>query len=136
MVAFCQEQPLGLSAFIALVEENSLALEAARTERSLAAVQERIARSQLYPTIVGQLGYARNLLDMEQPVPAYADANNPLTAGIYPIGYENADVNSDNEFTLGLSLQQKLFDMAVFRALEASDEYTTMTETAFQATQK
>ncbi len=131
-----QANPMDLSTFIGRVEANSLELEQARTDRSLAEVQEQFARSQLYPTIAGQVGYARNLLDVEQPVAAYADSNSPIGTGLYPIRYTEMDVNADNDLTVGLSLQQKLFDMSVFRGLEASRQYTTLTSSTFEATRQ
>lgn len=128
---------LSLDQFLLLVEENSLQLENARTDRSLAEVQERLARSQVYPTVAGQVGYTRNLTDIEQSVPVYADGNGSTAAfGIYPLQYQEIDVNADNDLSLGLSVTQKVFDMSVFRALEASSQYTTLTGTAFDATRQ
>jgi outer membrane protein TolC len=121
-------QGLDLATFIDLVESNSLDLENARTDRSLAEVQEQLARTQLYPNIGGEIGYTRNLLDIEQEVPI--GASTTAVQGIYPIQTQEMDVNADNEFTMGFSLQQNLFDMSVFRALEASEQFTSLTGTA------
>lgn len=132
-----QGRSIDLDEFLSLVEENSLQLENARTDRSLAEVQERLIRSQVYPMVAGQVGYTRNLTDIEQPGPAYADGNASSSAsGIYPIEYQEIDVNSDNDLSIGFSVDQKVFDMSVFRALEASQQYTSLTGTAFDATRQ
>lgn len=126
-----QERDIDLPAFLELVEANSLDLENARTDRSLAEVQEQLARTQLYPNIAGQVGYNRNLLDIEQQVPIGA-VDTGDGSGFYPLQTQEIDVNSDNEFSMGFSLQQNLFDMTVFRALEASAQFTNLTGTAFE----
>ncbi len=136
LLLFAQERSVTLEEFISLVETNSLELESARTDRSLAAVQERLTRSQLYPNVGGQIGYTRNLLDIEQAVPVAANGNVQIQPGIYPLVYQDVDVNTDNQLSLGFSLSQKLFDMSVFRGLEASEQYTTLTDTAFEATRQ
>ncbi|MFW5826886.1 MAG: TolC family protein, partial [Alkalispirochaeta sp.] len=43
------------------------------------------------------------------------------------------DVNRDNEFSLGFSVQQKIFDMTVFRALEASRRFIDFTGSTYEA---
>ena len=128
--AIVSAQSLDLATFIDLVESNSLDLENARTDRSLAEVQEQLARTQLYPNIGGEIGYNRNLLDVEQELPI--GASTTAVQGIYPLQTQEMDVNSDNEFTMGFSLQQNLFNMSVFRALEASEQFTNLTGTAYE----
>lgn len=128
-----QTQEVDLEAFIRMVEENSQDLEIARTDRSLAEVQQDLVRSQIYPMIGGQVGYQRNFLDVEQLAATYADGDSPYaSSGMYPVEYEYVDVNDDNEFFFGVSLQQTLFDMSVFRALEASAQYTVLTEAIYE----
>jgi outer membrane protein len=135
--ATAQEHRLDIDGFLSLVETNSLQLENARTDRALAEVQEQLVRTQIYPVVGGQLGYSRNFTDIEQQVPAYADGNADSAAlGVYPIRYQELDINRDNDFTLGVSVQQKLFDMTVFRALDASRQFTTLTGTAYEATRQ
>jgi outer membrane protein TolC len=113
------------------VEANSLDLAGARTDRALAEVQERLARSQLYPTIAGQAAYNRNLLELEQEVPIGASTQD--AGGFYPLVTQPVDAIADNDFSLGFSLEQRLFDMSVFRALEASSQFTSLTGTAYEA---
>jgi outer membrane protein len=133
-----QEAPtprsLDLVGFLDLVERNSLQLENARTDRSLAATQEDLVRSQIYPFVAGQAGYDRNFLDIEQAVPVAADGSG--NGPIYPLVTREIDVNRDNEFSLGLSVQQKIFDMSVFRALEASRQFTDLTGTVYEASRQ
>jgi outer membrane protein len=143
-----QEAPtprsLDLVGFLDLVERNSLQLENARTDRSLAATQEDLVRSQIYPFVAGQAGYDRNFLDIEQAVPVAANAAQEVPGSVlgfnggsyYPLATREIDVNRDNEFSLGLSVQQKIFDMSVFRALEASRQFTDLTGTVYEASRQ
>jgi outer membrane protein len=121
---------LDLESFIKMVEENSLQLEIAEGERKIAESQERLAKTQLYPVIAGQLDYTRNFIDILQPMPVAAV---PPT---YELMYQDVDMNSDNELMLGLSLQQKLFDMNVFRGLDASSQYTELTAATYDMTRQ
>lgn len=127
---------IALEEYLSLVEANSLRLRNARTDRSLAEAQERLVRSQVYPTIAGQAGYTRNFLDIEQEVPAFIDTGaDPVIpeTEIYRIQTQSIDVNQDNDFSFGLSLQQKLFDLNVFRALEASGQFIDLTSSTYEA---
>jgi outer membrane protein TolC len=127
-------EALDLARFLDFVERNSLQLENARTDRSLAETQEDLVRSQIYPFIAGQAGYTRNFLDIEQAVPVAADGSGDGVT--YPLVTQEIDVNRDNEFSLGLSVQQKIFDMSVFRALEASRQFTDLTGTVYEASRQ
>ncbi len=124
---------IALEEYLSLVEANSLRLRNARTDRSLAEAQERLVRSQVYPTIAGQAGYTRNFLDIEQEVPIGTSNQEIPGTNIYPIQTQTIDVNQDNEFSFGLSLQQKLFDLNVFRALEASGQFIDLTSSTYEA---
>jgi outer membrane protein TolC len=66
------------------------------------------------------------------PVYAVATPESPTT-GIYPIETQDIDINANNDITAGISLRQKLFDMNVFRGLEASSQYTDLTATTYDA---
>jgi outer membrane protein TolC len=137
-------EALDLARFLDLVEHNSLQLENARTDRSLAETQEDLVRSQIYPFIAGQAGYTRNFLDIEQAVPVAANAAQAVPGSVlgfdggsyYLLTTREIDVNRDNEFSLGLSVQQKIFDMSVFRALEASRQFTDLTGTVYEASRQ
>jgi len=133
------QDSIDLERFLELVEQNSLQLQNSRTDRELADVQERLVRSQVYPTVVGQLEYTRNVLDIEQEVPAYVDTDgDPLIpgTGLYQVQTEPFDINADNDYTVGFSVQQRVFDLAVFRALEASRRYTDLTGRIYEASRQ
>ncbi len=121
---------LDLAGFISKVEENSLQLQIAEGDRKIAQSQERLARTQLYPVIAGQVDYTRNFIDIYQPMPVAA------VPPSYELLYQDVDMNSDNELMLGLSLQQKLFDMNVFRGLDASSQYTELTAATYDMTRQ
>jgi outer membrane protein len=124
-----QERDLQLEDFLGLVEQNSLELVRARTDTRIAGRDEFIARSATLPMVSAQAGYTRNLMDLTTEVPVYA-VDTP--AGIYPLEYEEIDINPDNEISLGLNVQQLLFDMRVFRALEASKEFSNLTSVRYE----
>ncbi|WP_319559283.1 TolC family protein [Marispirochaeta sp.] len=116
-----QEQAIDLAGFLSLVEENSLDLTAAETDRLLAGAQERLAKSAIYPMIGGQAGYTRNFIEITQDM-------GPILGEI--------PMNTDNEFSFGVSVEQAIFDMKAFRGLEASREYLTLTGSAYEATRQ
>ncbi|MCG8477590.1 MAG: TolC family protein, partial [Spirochaetales bacterium] len=134
-----QETSLDLEEFLALVEAESLRLEQFRTDRDLAAVQEDLARSQIFPFVGGEVGYTRNVLDIEQDFAVAADSNQEIGgtgSGVFPLIAEPIDVNSDNDYSFGVSIQQRLFDATVFRAIEASEQFTTLTGTVYEASRQ
>ena len=114
-----REQNIDLAEFLSLVEENSLDLTAAETDRLLAEAQERLAKSAIYPMIGGQAGYTRNFIEITQEI----------------MGME-IPMNTDNEFSIGVSVQQAIFDMKAFRGVEASREYLKLTGSAYEATRQ
>jgi outer membrane protein len=114
-----QELLIDLSGFLSQVEQNSLDLVAAETDRRLAGTQERLARSAIRPTIGGQAGYTRNFLEITQD-----------------FGGIEVPMNSKNELSFGASLQQAVFDVKAFRGLEASRQYLDLTGSAYEATRQ
>lgn len=125
------EQRIDVARFLELVEANSLQLANARIERGLADAQEDLVRSQVYPFVAGRVGYARNFLDIEQDFPIGADTSGG--GDFAPLVTQPIDVNSDNDLTLGFTVEQLLFDAGVFRALEASRQFSELTGTIYQA---
>ncbi len=125
-----QEQSFTLSHFLELVEQNSLDLERARTERRQAQTEETIARSATRPALSARAGYTRNLMQVEQSVPIGADTSGG--PDFAPLVTEEVTVSSDNEYSVGVELQQLIFDLRAFRALEASRRFSAMTATTFE----
>lgn len=120
-----------LADYLLKVEANSKDLYLARTDQDLAEVQEKLAKSQALPIVAGNAGYTRNFIDVEQPMAAYADPG-----ASYEVQYVDVDVNSDNDFQFGVGLTQKVFDAAVFQAIQASKKYRGMTGTVYEATRQ
>lgn len=121
---FAESLTLDLEGFVARVEGNSLDLEKARIDRDIAGTQERLAKSAIYPFIGGEVGYVRNLKEITQ------------TTEIPGMGSFETKLNTKNEFSLGLSVQQALFDMKAFRGVEASMGFLRLTDTAYEATRQ
>jgi len=121
---------LSLSEYMQLVEENSKDLYQANLDTKLAEAQEKLTRSAALPIIGGSLGYTRNLTEITMPAPVAA---NPATGELI---YMDVPYNSKNEFSASVGVQQILFDMTVFRALEASRKYRTMTGTIYEASRQ
>lgn len=114
-----------LENYIENVEKNSRQLVQAAKDMIIAETNEKTAKSQTLPTIGIQLGYIRNLTDVEQPYPVAADLGT---------GYlitQDIDINSNNDFSFGLSLDQQVFNMKVFNAIKASREYRIMTSSIY-----
>ena len=110
-----------LENYITGVEKNSRQLKQAAKDVIIAETNEKAAKSQALPTIGAQAGYTRNLKDIEQSYPVAS------VAGGGPLIMQDIDMNSDNDFSFGLSLDQQVFNMKVFQAIRASKEYKLMT---------
>ncbi len=106
--------------YIRLVEKNSKQLLQAAKDIEIADATEKTVRSQAYPMIGAEIGYTRNLSDIEQSWPVAADTASGMLI------YQDIDVNTDNEFSFGLSLSQQIFNMKVFNAIKASREFKLM----------
>ena len=126
---------LSLADYMALVEENSKDLYQADINQQLADVQEKLARSQTRPMIAGSMGYTRNFIEITQPYPIGASPA-PNEMGYNDLIYVDVPYNSDNDFSYGIGVQQLLFDMQVFKALEASRQYKAMTGSIYEATRQ
>ncbi len=121
-----------LQDYIKLVEENNKDLSVAKFDQKLAINQKNQARSALLPMVGGSVEYNRNLIDITQefPVGVTPIANE---YGFYPAILQEVDMNKDNDFAFTIGLQQTVFDMKVFKALEASKKYIDMTGTIYEA---
>ena len=125
---------LSLAEYMTLVEKNSRDLYQADIDKELAGAQEKLARSATRPMISAGLGYTRNLLELTMPYAAYAEDSG--TAGVYDIVYRDVPYNSNNDFSANVGLQQLLFDVKVFKALQASRQYRELTGTIYEATRQ
>ncbi len=121
---------LSLAEYLKLVEENSKDLYKADLDKKLAEAQEKLTRSAAMPMIGGSLGYTRNLTEITMPAPVAADTS---TGALI---YMDVPYNSKNEFSASVGVQQMLFDMTVFKALEASRKYRNMTGTIYEASRQ
>ncbi len=115
-----------LDEYISLVEKNSKQLMIAARDLEIADANEKMARSQAYPSIGAETGYTRNLTDVKRSYPVAVD---PSGSG-YLI-WQDIDSNYDNEYSFGISMTQNLFNMKVFYAIKASREYNLMSGDIF-----
>ncbi len=126
---------LSLQEYMVMVEENSKDLYQADIDQMLAIAQDKLARSQTRPMIAGSVDYTRNFIEITQPYPVGASpAVNDY--GYHDLIFADVPYNADNEFSYGVGVQQLLFDMKVFKALEASRQYKNMTGTIYEATRQ
>jgi outer membrane protein TolC len=127
---------LSLADYMQLVEENSKDLYLANIDQQLADVQDKLARSATRPMISAGADYKRNFTEITMPaaVGALPDLNSQT--GMYDLFYVDVPYNSKNEFSANIGVQQLLFDMKVFKALEASKQYRTMTGTIYEASRQ
>lgn len=119
---------LDLKSYLELVEKNSKDLKIAEIDQELAGAQEKLARSAIRPLIAGSAGYSRNIIDIEAPY-AVAVSGSSLI-------YQDVDINKDNDFQFAVAVEQQLFNMSVFKALEASHKYKEMTGSIYEASRQ
>jgi outer membrane protein len=131
-----QAQDLGLSDYLKLVEENSKDLYLARIDQDLAENQEKQVRSATRPMISAGANYNRNIMEITQPFPVGAIPVVNSETGLQDLYYADVPYNSKNEFSINVGVQQMLFDMKIFKALEASRLYTNLTETVYEASRQ
>ncbi|MDX9801453.1 MAG: TolC family protein, partial [Spirochaetia bacterium] len=74
--------------YIKLVEKNSKQLLQAAKDIEIADATEKTVRAQAYPAIGAELGYTRNLTDIEQTMPVAVDGSGGFI-------YKDIDVNTD-----------------------------------------
>jgi outer membrane protein TolC len=127
-------EDLNLADYMRLVENNSKDLKSAEIDQKLAGVQTSLASSAARPIISASAGYARNFIDIDTVV-AYT-ATDPDGSGTSYLNYVDYPYNYNNEFTAALGVQQTLFSMKVFKAIEASRKYAELTGTIYEATRQ
>jgi outer membrane protein TolC len=118
-----------LDQYLEKVSQYSRDLNIARKNILQAELGVRQAKASLFPRIALQGGYARNFLDLKQPSPVAVDTT---VGGIAPLIYKDVDVNKDNNFSLGLSASQVIFDMRAYDALKYGQEYENITRTGYK----
>ncbi|MDR1211647.1 MAG: TolC family protein [Spirochaetaceae bacterium] len=93
-----------LTAYLAKVEQNNPDLALAARDLALAKTSVAQARAAFLPGVGVQGGYSRNFTDDMRSTPvASVDGGGPLV-------YRDVDSNYDNELTLGIGVNQTLFD--------------------------
>ncbi|MCL2295268.1 MAG: TolC family protein [Spirochaetes bacterium] len=118
---------LTLEEYVRLVGRNSKHLRIAAKDLEIAAATERAARSQALPMIGAEAGYTRNLLDITRPMAVAA----PPAGGA--LIFQDIRVNTDNEFSFGLALNQQIFNLRVVNAIRASRQFRLMSGYIFDA---
>jgi len=121
-----------LDDYVRLVIRNSKQLMVAAKDLEIAHSTGRAARSQALPLIGAEAGYRRNLLEITHPVPIGVIVD-PSAPGFSQLMFQDMRVNTDNEFTLGLSLSQQIFNLKVFNAIRASREFNRMSGHIYEA---
>ena len=127
LMALDKSLDLTIEDYVKLVDKNSKQLMVAAKELEIANATEKAARAQALPMIGAEAGYKRNLLDIKMPMAVAAPA------GGGALIYQDIDVNKDNEFTFGLSLNQQIFNLKVFNAIKASRQYKLMSGYIYDA---
>ena len=128
--SFAAAQDYSLEDYLARVEKYSKDLSLSRQDVEKADATVSQAWSSLLPTVGVQAGYTRNLWDVKQPQPVGVDLPaNP--SGFYPTVWKDMRVNTDNELSLGLGVQQTIFNLKALAALQASKEYKSFSDTAY-----
>jgi outer membrane protein TolC len=122
-------QTLDLSAYLDAVQKYNNDLKLAVKERETAETKARDARSGALPTVGFSAGYNRNLTDYYM----YFDASalNPQAHGVI-----KAPFKRDNEFSSSIALQQPLFNPLVRNAIEAANQYRTLTDFIYGASRE
>ncbi|MCL1817494.1 MAG: TolC family protein [Spirochaetaceae bacterium] len=126
--AFAAAENYSLEDYLARVEKFSKDLSLSRQEVEKADVTVSQAWSALLPTVGVEAAYTRNLWDVKQSQPV--GVNLPASpSGFYPL--ERLDIkNPDNALSLGLGVQQSVFNLKALAALQASKEYKNLSDAA------
>jgi len=122
-----------LEEYLNLVEVNSKDLVLAQYERALAENQKDQATALIRPMISGSLSYSRNLLEISQEYPVGASPIADPDYGFYPLITQDITVSKENDYSFSMGVQQTLFDMKAFKALEASKKYISLTGSVYEA---
>jgi outer membrane protein TolC len=92
------------------------------------------AWSAILPSVGLEAGYTRNLWDIEQSTPV--GASTTARGSMYPLIRQDIVTNTDNELSLGVGVQQNIFNVKAWTALRASKEYRNLYGTAYGEAKK
>ena len=112
-----------LDAFLGLVRENSKDLKLAEEELKMADARKKEAWATALPKIGAQGDYRRNLLKNL----LFAEFNGEI---------QKIDLTFNNEYSFNASLTQPLFSFQIGNALTAANQYESMTDYIFEASEQ
>jgi len=130
-----QNDSYSLDDYVKKVQANNLDIALSRQNILAALESVKQARSALLPTIGGSAGYARNFSDREQST-AVASVTGASPGSVNPLIYQDVDANYDNELTVGIGLEQKIFDAAALARYQQSKTGRVMQETVSDYTRQ
>lgn len=113
-----------LNAFIELVKQNSKDLKLAKQELKMADAVKKEAWATALPKVAAQGGYKRNLLE------------NYLFVDFPGQGKQKFKISYNNEYSFNAALTQPLFSFKIGNALTAADQYESMTDYIYEASEQ
>ena len=116
-----------LSAYLAKVEQKNPDIALALKEVELAKTSLAQARSAFFPSAGLQAGYNRNFIERLQSMPV---ASLP---GAGPLVWQDVRANYDNELTLGIGVNQTLFDAGAIANYNKAQKGKELREQSFEA---
>jgi outer membrane protein TolC len=131
---FAQSESYTLDDYLKKVEAKNLDIALSRLNVLSSAESVKQARSALLPAIGASGGYTRNLTDREQSTPI--GASTTTVSLMHPLIYQDLDTNYDNELSLGLGIDQKIFDAAALARYQQSKTGRVMQETVSDYTRQ
>jgi outer membrane protein TolC len=120
----------GLKDYLAKVAQNNTDYALAQKESLLAKESVRQARSVLFPTIGAQVGYTRNLTDTIQSTPV---ASSPAGGALI---YQDIDTNRGNELTIGIGVNQTVFDASTLANLAKAQKALAIQTQVLETTRR
>ncbi len=120
-------QKLTLNSFIGLVKKNNKDILIAVKDLEAAAATENEARSNAYPQINAKADYSRNLKETY----LFVDFPDPQT-GV--VAEQKFKMTYKNNFNLQAALTQQIFNVTVFKAIQAAEQYAKLSNYIYDAT--
>lgn len=128
-----------LASYLSKVERDNTTVSLSRSDLSSAEQGVKQARAALLPTVALQGSFKRNLLDMEQSTAVAADLNRELEqtgSKLHPLIRQDVDTNFDNELTLALGVNQKIFDAESLARYQQAKTARTLRSQALETTRR